>query len=106
MPLAHVKEGVPMKEQLLKPMKLRWEMVWDKAVGHLERNLVQELTKPVNLRLFNKSSKNPGFSYKIKTKENVVITRLIVDIKNVEDGITQLMNEANRFYILYCFPAS
>jgi hypothetical protein len=100
MPLPHVKYWLPF-DRLINGMMIQWRMI---PGAGLSRCLVQELTKPVNIRL--PMNKNPGFSYKVKTKENVIISRLLVDLNDLEDNITQLMNEANRFYILYCFPAS
>jgi hypothetical protein len=103
MPLAHVKFRSSDNDRLIYPMKVRWSWATEPGVG-FRRELVQELSKPVNIRL--PMNRNAGFSYKIKTKENVVIARLLVAIDGIEDSITQMIYEANRFYVLYCFPAS
>jgi hypothetical protein len=105
--ISHVKQitETDAKAIILHPMKLQWGVREDSnGDRYFGRYLVQEISKPLNIRL--PLNKNTGFSYKIKTKENVVISRLLVDLKSIEENITQLINEANRFYILYCFPVS
>lgn len=89
------------KERPNIPMKLTWEYVPDGKQGwKFVRKLHQELTKPLNIHLSIK--KESGFDYRIHTKQNIVVSRLLVDIRDIDDAIDLLIEEANRFYILYC----
>jgi hypothetical protein len=99
-PLAHVKKWSSTDDRLLEPMKVCWS--W--AHGKFERELQQKISKPINIHLT--MDKIPGFNYRIKPKENVVLSRLLVDIRDLDDAISQLTCEANRFYILYCLRSS
>jgi hypothetical protein len=83
------------------PMKLTWEYIPDGNKGwKFVRKLQQELSKPLNIHLSIK--KEPGFDYRIHNKQNVVISRLLVDLRDIDEAIDLLIKEANRFYILYC----
>jgi len=100
MPLAHVKKWSFTGDRLVHPMRISWSyQLLDK--GHaFTRELQQELSKPLNIHL--SMTKIPGFNYRLKQKENVVISRLLVDLRDIDEAINILIDEANRFYILYC----
>jgi hypothetical protein len=100
MPLAHVKRWSNTSDRLNHPMKVCWSYSISGGTYTFTRELQQEITKPLNIHL--SMTKTPGFNYRLKQKENVVISRLLVDPRDIDEAINLLIDEANRFYILYC----
>ena len=82
------------------PMQIVWEYDTSLTQAGFVRKLQQEITKPLNIHL--SMTKMPGFNYRLRAKENVVISRLLVNIRDIDEAIDLLIDEANRFYILYC----
>ena len=81
-------------------MQIVWEYDTSLRQAGFVRKLQQEITKPLNIHL--SMTKMPGFNYRLRAKENVVISRLLVTIRDIDEAIDLLIDEANRFYILYC----
>lgn len=100
MPLAHVKKWSNTNDRLMHPMRLSWSYQIVGNAMQFSREIQQELSKPLNIHL--SMTKIPGFIYRLKQKENVVISRLLVDPRDIDEAINMLIDEANRFYILYC----
>ena len=96
-PIAHVKSQEVPSETIVKPMK--FIMYVDHKLG-LRRVVEQQLTRPMQLN----RGQIPGFSYEVSPKKDVKISRLVVDLKDLEHAIVELIAEANRFYLLYCYP--
>jgi hypothetical protein len=96
-PIAHVKYQDIEGEVILKHMK--FVMCIDPKLG-LRRYVEQQLTRPMHLN----RGQTPGFSYEVSPKKDVKISRLIVDLKDLEHAIDELIAEANRFYLLFCYP--
>ena len=96
-PMSYVKRQSAQEEILIIPMLL--VMTWDPAKG-LRRELVQTITKPMQTDVNRKKE----FLYKISPREEVTISRLIAGIKDINKAIDSLITEANRFYLLYCYP--
>ena len=96
-PMSYVKRQAAKEEILITPMRL--VMTWDPGKG-LRRELVQVLTKPMQ----TDAAKKKEFFYKISPREEVTISRLIAGIKDINKAIDSLITEANRFYLLYCYP--
>ena len=95
--MAHVKHKDHASEVLVKPMK--FVMYYDYKLG-LRRCIEVQLTRPMQ---FNRGQV-PGFSYEVSPKSDVRISRLVVDLKDLEHAIDELIAEANRFYLLFCYP--
>lgn len=95
--MSYVKRQAAKEEILITPMRL--VMTWDPGKG-LRRELVQVLTKPMQ----TDAAKKKEFFYKISPREEVTISRLIAGIKDINKAIDSLITEANRFYLLYCYP--
>ena len=100
MPLAHVKRWSTTSDRLVHPTKLSWSYTLVGGSYTFTRELQQELSKPLNIHL--SMTKIPGFNYRLRQKENVVISRLLVNLRDIDEAINLLIDEANRFYILYC----
>jgi len=96
-PMSYVKRQAAKDEILIHPMKL--VMTWDTDKG-LRRELIQMISKPMQTDAIRKKE----FTYKISPREEVTISRLIAGIKDMNKAIDSLITEANRFYLLYCFP--
>ena len=99
-PMAHVKKWSTTNDRIIYPMKIRWAYNWVGDKHNFTREISQELSKLLNIHM--SMTKNPGFNYRLKTKENVVVSRLLVNSRDVNNAINLLIDEANRFYILYC----
>jgi hypothetical protein len=99
-PMGHIRKWTSTSDRLIFPMKICWsyELVGNNYV--FTRKLQQKITKPLNIHLLMKMQ--TGFNYKLAHKENVIISRLLVDLRDINEGIDTLMTEANRFYWLYC----
>jgi hypothetical protein len=99
-PIAYVKHILRPEDENspLFYMKLVWR--YDRLSKTFIRELRQELPKPLNMHMV--MTKLSGFNYRIRTKENVVISRLIVNIRDIDESVNTLIDEANRFLILYC----
>lgn len=95
--LSHVKHKDHPTEVLVKPMK--FVIYYDYKLG-LRRYIEQQLTRPMQ---FNRGQLR-GFSYEVSPKSDVKVSRLVVDLKDLEHAIDELIAEANRFYLLYCYP--
>jgi hypothetical protein len=95
--IAHIKIQEDPSEVIIKPMK--FVMCFDQKLG-LRRFVEQQLTRPMQLN----RGQIPGFSYEVSPKKDVKISRLIVDLKDLEHAIVELIAEANRFYFLFCYP--
>lgn len=96
-PIAFVKKTIAQTDKILCPMELTWSFSPDTG---LVRVLRQELTRPASIHL--DIEKVPGFTYLVKAKQNIVVSRLVVDINDLPATINLLTSEANRVLILYC----
>lgn len=86
--------------EIISPMQIVWTYDTSMRQAGFVRKLQQEITKPLNIHL--SMTKMPGFNYRLRQKENVVISRLLVVTRDIDEAIDLLIDEANRFYILYC----
>lgn len=97
-PVPYVKRRIIINEQLLKPMK--FVTTFNPADGGLKRFVTQSLSKPMQLTI----SKTRGFIYQLTPRSDAVISKLVVNLDDLDEAISYLIAEANRFYLLYCYP--
>lgn len=96
-PIAQVTKQAQPAETLVKPM--RYVVSFDKKIG-LQRRLELTLTKPMQFG----SGQRKGFSYEVVPRKEVKISRLVVNLADLETAINSLIAEGNRYYFLYCYP--
>ena len=96
-PIMHVKRQTHVNETLVKPMM--FVLSFDPKTG-LVRSVQQELTKQMPIQ----ATRAVGFSYQAAPRTDVVISRLVVNINDLDRAIVELMVEANRYLLLYCNP--
>ena len=96
-PVMHVKRQTHVNETLVKPML--FVLSFDPQNG-LVRSVQQELTKQMPIQ----ASRALGFSYQAAQRSDVVISRLVVNINDLDRAVIELMAEANRYLLLYCNP--
>ena len=96
-PIAQVTRQSHEHEDLVKPMK--YVMSFDSKNG-LKRSLELTLTKPMQFGC----GQRKGFSYDVAPRKEVVISRLVVNLADLETAINSLVAEGNRYYFLYCYP--
>jgi hypothetical protein len=95
--MAQVKLRTKPEEQLVYPMK--FIMSYGPVTG-LNRRIELTLTKPMQVT----GSHTKGFSYEVLARTNVRISRLLVNLTDLDKAVTELIAEGNRFYLLYCYP--
>ena len=49
-------------------------------------------------------NKNTGFLYKVQEGKDVVVERIITDMKNFDTQLREFVEHCNEFYILHCEP--
>jgi hypothetical protein len=96
-PIAQITRKVHDKDILVKPMK--YVVSFDATRG-LQRCLDITLTKPMQFGC----GQRKGFIYTIVPRKDVVISRLVVNLADLETAINNLIAEGNRYYFLYCHP--
>lgn len=97
--MAHVKKRTEPIDILVRPMK--FVMIHDSERG-LVRYVEQPLTKP--MQFGTAAIKTNGFSYSLSPRTDASVSRLVVNMEDLENAIDLVIAEANRFYLLYCYP--
>lgn len=78
---------------------MKYVVSYDEHHG-FQRQLEQPLTKTMQ----HGSGYKPGFGYDSAPRKDAKVTRLVVNIADLETAINSLIAEGNRYYYLYCYP--
>ena len=96
-PVAHFKRQTHLGESLVKPM--RYIVTYNPKWG-MRRCLEITLTKPMQIG----SGQISGYTYEVSPRTDVKISRLVVNLEDLDKAIEGLIAEGNRFYFLFCYP--